>query len=239
MRAIATRLWLVATLIAATPVVAQTSAPSIAQALPNCGNSSLTRPIDQTVISLQDAYPPLSTLLDEEGNTDVAFTVNANGTVRDVVLVQSSGSLRLDAAAISAAKQLIYTPAKSGTTPVACRNQMRIVWRIDALKGQQSRAAEWGVFLAPGRDAWPPGALARGKEGATTLAITLSPAGRVRETKIARSSGADDLDEAAAAFVLGRKFGAAQVDGKAVNTVLEVVVIWSLQPVKNLPVPTP
>lgn len=58
------------------------------------------------------AYPPLSRRLGEEGRALLRVLVTENGTAETVDLESSSGSARLDKAAIAAVKRWEFVPAK-------------------------------------------------------------------------------------------------------------------------------
>ncbi|HUB84614.1 MAG TPA: TonB family protein [Rhizomicrobium sp.] len=83
------------------------ASPQAAASLPMCNADGITQPIMQTKLSLEDSYPPMSVVLGEEGNTVVNFTVKKNGTVADVAVGASSGSIRRDDASVSAMAQLL------------------------------------------------------------------------------------------------------------------------------------
>lgn len=56
-------------------------------------------------------YPWIARVLGEEGTTGLVFDVHADGTVDNVVVAQSSGSERLDDAAVDCVKRWHYRPA--------------------------------------------------------------------------------------------------------------------------------
>ena len=58
-----------------------------------------------------DDYPFWSRLWGQEGTTDLAFQIRADGTVDGVKVAQSSGSDRLDDAAVDCAAKWHYRPA--------------------------------------------------------------------------------------------------------------------------------
>jgi TonB family protein len=201
--------------------------------LPKCDLPSLTRPVNQTRFSLQDSYPPLSVFFGEEGNDLVSFTVNPNGTVGDVALAEGSGSLRLDDAAVNAVKQLIYAPAKSGGSPVACRDSLRINWRLFDETPEQKQSREFLALLEPPKSAWPKAALEADKEGVTEVAIRLNAQGVIEKANVVKGSGIQELDDAALIYVKTLKVKPAQIGAKPAGVILPVVVIWSKTPLKK------
>lgn len=64
------------------------------------------------------AYPPLARRMGEEGRVVLRVQVNERGLPADVQLRTSSGSPRLDAAAIETVRQWKFVPARRGDTPV-------------------------------------------------------------------------------------------------------------------------
>lgn len=64
-------------------------------------------------------YPPLSKRLREQGNLLLRVWVSANGTTEQIEIETSSGSSRLDNAAIDAVRQWRFVPARHGDKAVA------------------------------------------------------------------------------------------------------------------------
>jgi protein TonB len=77
-------------------------------------------------------YPSTSARLGEEGATGLKLLINADGRVADVELVTSSGSNRLDEAAIKHAKRnWAFSPCTEGGKAVSCWYQTKLVWRLE------------------------------------------------------------------------------------------------------------
>ena len=66
-------------------------------------------------------YPPASQDQGEEGTVKLSVLVEANGSVSDVKVTQSTGHQRLDAAAVRAAQGAGYRPKSVNGTPVRTR----------------------------------------------------------------------------------------------------------------------
>jgi protein TonB len=64
-------------------------------------------------------YPPLSRRMGEEGRVLLDVHIMADGSVAEVRLRSSSGSRRLDAAAIAAVQRWRYVPARRGDQNIA------------------------------------------------------------------------------------------------------------------------
>jgi len=79
---------------------------------------------------MQD-YPPISVRLGEQGTTTLGFTINAEGRVENAHIITSSGSERLDNAALSCVGSWKYGPAKNDAgQPVPVPNQAKVLWNL-------------------------------------------------------------------------------------------------------------
>lgn len=65
------------------------------------------------------AYPPLSRRLSEQGKVMLRVLVSAKGGADKIELKSSSGSVRLDDAALETVKRWRFVPARQGDQPVA------------------------------------------------------------------------------------------------------------------------
>lgn len=75
-------------------------------------------------------YPALATRLGHEGVTVIGFTVEPDGSVNNVHVLQSSGHEELDNAAIPCASSWHYKPGMQNGVPVALPWQTRVVWKL-------------------------------------------------------------------------------------------------------------
>jgi len=78
-------------------------------------------------VCLQD-YPAISVRLNEQGTTTLGFTINAEGNVENVHVVNSSGSERLDSAAVSCASAWHYKAAVEAGHPVSVPWKAEVKW---------------------------------------------------------------------------------------------------------------
>ncbi|MRD73666.1 TonB family protein [Rhodocyclus tenuis] len=77
-------------------------------------------------------YPPLARRAGEDGKVVLRVWVNAQGGADSVELHVSSGSSRLDEAALKAVRQWTFVPAKRGDTPVASPVLVPILFRLES-----------------------------------------------------------------------------------------------------------
>lgn len=75
-------------------------------------------------------YPESARRKGQQGTVHVRLSVSSSGKVTAASLSRSSGSSALDASAVKAAKRWRFTPAKSGSTPVATKLVVPISFRL-------------------------------------------------------------------------------------------------------------
>ncbi|MDE2164148.1 MAG: TonB family protein [Alphaproteobacteria bacterium] len=78
-------------------------------------------------VCMQD-YPAISQRLGEEGTTLLAFHITAQGDVTNVTVAKSSGSERLDNAAVNCASNWRYRPAVEAGHPVEVPWRAEVQW---------------------------------------------------------------------------------------------------------------
>jgi protein TonB len=75
-------------------------------------------------------YPAAARRLGEEGVVLVRVLVGADGRAEQVELAATSGSPRLDEAALRSVRHWLFRPAASGAGPVASWTTLRVVFRL-------------------------------------------------------------------------------------------------------------
>jgi protein TonB len=76
-------------------------------------------------------YPSMARRMGEQGRVLLRVVVRPDGTPDAVVLRQSSGSQRLDEAALEAVRKWRFVPAKQGSTPVTAAVIVPIVFSLE------------------------------------------------------------------------------------------------------------
>jgi TonB family protein len=89
-----------------------------------------------------DDYPFFSRVLGQEGTTELAFEVMADGTVSGVKVSKSSGSDRLDDAAVDCVSQWHYRPAIKDNQLADAPMTVTVNWKLDQPDGDKSADAE-------------------------------------------------------------------------------------------------
>jgi len=94
---------------------------------------TLTKP--RLIHTTKPEYPSAASRLGEEGTTGLKLFVSADGRVTEATVFSSSGSTRLDDAAIKhALRNWAFTPCMEGDKAVACWHQTKLVWRLEDAK---------------------------------------------------------------------------------------------------------
>ncbi|HET8881499.1 MAG TPA: energy transducer TonB, partial [Solimonas sp.] len=81
----------------------------------------------------QPDYPNRSKDRGEQGIVTLLFSLDASGDVLDGTIKQSSGSDRLDDAALRAIRKCHFRPATVDGEAVASRTTIRFQWKLDGL----------------------------------------------------------------------------------------------------------
>jgi protein TonB len=198
--------------------------------IPNCTSPGIIKPTAANP-HVTDEYPLLSQVLGEEGSTRLDIVIGQDGSVETASVAQSSGSLRLDDAAVdSVQKRWRYHPALQNGTPIACRWKVVVGWRLqDTLFANSPDNPGMVIKMKP--EDYPAEARARGEQGTVALAVLYSEDGKTQKAQIVKSSGSPDLDAASTTLALARlRAGNATYDGQPVKTTVLLLMVWSLQP---------
>jgi len=99
------------------------SAPPAAVVLPRFDVDYLQNPAP--------VYPSMARRMGEQGRVLLRVVVRPDGTPDNVVLRQSSGSPRLDEAALDAVRKWRFVPARQGSTPVTAAVIVPIVFSLE------------------------------------------------------------------------------------------------------------
>jgi protein TonB len=81
-------------------------------------------------------------VLEQEGTTEVAFQVLADGTVSDVKVSKSSGSDRLDDAAVDCVSEWHYRPAIKDDQLVDSPMTVKVDWKLDEKDSDKDASAD-------------------------------------------------------------------------------------------------
>lgn len=169
-------------------------------------------------------YPELSVMTNEEGSTMLEVAIGADGVPTDAIVVTSSGSLRLDAAAVDHVKSTWRWNAPiRACKPMAVRTRVSVKWD---LRDARNTGPEPPTVHMDDKD-YPPGARQRHEQGNVFLMVVVLPDGQVTTT-VATTSGFPELDGKSLEVAKRWHFTPATMDGRAVPAATYVITAWSL-----------
>ncbi len=90
----------------------------------------------------REDYPFFARLLGEEGTTEVSFVVQADGTVKDAAVSNTSTYDRLDDAAVECVARWHYRPGIKDGELVDTPMKVEVVWRLEGGDSGESGDAE-------------------------------------------------------------------------------------------------
>ncbi|WP_177172120.1 energy transducer TonB [Rheinheimera pacifica] len=120
----------------AQPNTAAQQAPEQSKPVVKHSHAAIAVPVSAPVLNATahynapPVYPQLSRKLREQGTVVLELTVLVNGTVADVIVLQSSGYPRLDQAALSAVQHWRYQAARRGDTAIDYRYRQRVAFSL-------------------------------------------------------------------------------------------------------------
>lgn len=96
-------------------------------------------------------------------------------------------------------------------------------------KASAKRVQAMADFDHCAKPVWPEGAIARQESGAVTLGFLVGADGTLKDSKVKKSSGHADLDEAARSGIFKCKFKPATQAGKPVQSWMQMQYVWVLE----------
>ena len=170
-------------------------------------------------------YPEVSVMTNEAGTTLMEVAIGPDGVPTKTSMVSSSGSLRLDAAALDYVKNVWRwnAPVKN-CQPLAVVTKVSIKWDLRDAVDTGPRAPVVNMNIVD----YPVGALLRREQGGTFLMIIVSASGAVMNVAVQNSSGFPELDQKSVEVAKTWRFTPATVDGRPVVTPVFVMAAWSL-----------
>jgi protein TonB len=169
----------------------------------------------KVITSKNPDYPEDARKREREGVAIVELKIGTDGKVTETRLVQSSGHIDLDNAALEAGMGYRFAPPVSGgrkaRTTLAVPFEFVTIIPYDELDVKPSPVNQ----VKPG---YPEEAKIRGLEGQTVVKALLGKDGKVVKTSISQSSGSATLDSAALSAAEQWTFKPGMKEGSAVKT---------------------
>lgn len=178
-------------------------------------------------------YPKESLKHREKGRCELAFYINADGSVPAAQLLKSSGYSRLNMACIESVIDVPMLPATINGTPVAGWSDFHLARVLDGAppplqplgKSDVPRVAEDYEFQV-GEKFYPEAAKARHQRGYCVVQTTVGSSGAALNPRITRSTGSEILDKACLAAVTAARFAPELQDGRPVADSTDIAIYW-------------
>jgi protein TonB len=169
-------------------------------------------------------YPEVSAMTKEEGTTLLQVSIGADGVPTKASVVTSSGSLRLDAAAVDYVKSTWRwnAPVKD-CQPMASETRVSIKWDARDAIGDSPRMP---MITMDAKD-YPEGARKRHEQGNVVIMVMVTPEG-LAAPRVMTSSGFPELDAKSLEVASRWHWTPASFEGHAVTTPVLVVSVWRL-----------
>jgi len=194
------------------------SMPARAQDMPPAAANSVV--IDFNTCDKPE-YPRESLKLGQAGTVMMSFLVSVDGAVVDSKILRSSGYGHLDKAAQVALKRCKFSPSTRDGKPVQDWMPVQYAWSLEMTAEPDYTSCANPKYP---REAWQ-----KRQEGTVTLSFLVGAGGAIRESRVKQSSGFAVLDTTALVALNTCKFKAASVDGKPVESWVDVPYEWSLK----------
>ena len=222
--------WLFAGLLClAAPALAQDGESHV---LADCGALSLVRvtPIQET--HDLPPYPADAANHGQHGNMVLKVDVAPDGSVADLSVVQTSGSLRLDTVAMNWIKdRWRWQPMPSCRRPAS--TAVGVSWTFRDTRRDPAFNGSYINFVVPKASEFP--SFARKEVAVVGITGLISEKGELASTSVFLSSGDKDLDERSVNLLRNRhRWAALQIDGQPAASAVMICVVWT-PPGKPLP----
>ena len=171
-------------------------------------------------------YPQMSVMTKEEGTTLLDVAIGTDGVPTNVKVASSSGSIRLDQAAMDHVKaNWRWNAPMVNCKPAASTAKVSMNWSLQGAVSPLAQQNAPPTIVMDAQD-WPPDALTRHEQGTVVLTLYILASGQVALARVIQTSGFPDLDAKSVELVKARHWSPASLDGKPVNTSLIVLSVW-------------
>lgn len=210
--------------------------------LSSCGGAGFV-PARAANAHVAGDYPPLSLVLHEEGTTVLAFVIDETGAVTEPSVAVSSGSLRLDAAALESVMQnWHYVPAMRDGKPLRCPWKAQVVWDISNSNADASldMLRKFVTVIEAKPSDFPIGAWDRGEHGDAGFRVMHMIGQSEPGIEMVKPSGFVDLDTVSQVMVRQKvKTVQCTLNGAEAACQMLVVVAWRHPPAVTPPPVSP
>lgn len=186
---------------------------------------------------------PPATAAPQQGTARLRLLLREDGSIAEAHVERSSGHAGLDAAARAMALRCRFQPyrvdGKASKAWVALPVSMETARPTAVLANGAAAIRAFPVDVRHcARADYPAAAQAQGAQGTTYLGLLIGTDGLVQESRLERSSGHPQLDEAARAALSACRFAPALQDGAPVQQWTRASYVWQLDSQARAPLRT-
>lgn len=197
-------------------------AASLAIAMPAMAASTESQPSAViTSPSCDPEWPASSVANQESGTTEMEILVKPDGHAANIKVAASSGYRELDRASVTAAAKCAYMPKTVDGIKQEEWQRLKFKWEPGKAKGR----AEYYVCAKP---EWPKEALRNEYQGTVQLGFLIGTDGKVRDSRIEKSSGHTILDVTAMDALSRCQFKPSSENGQPVEHWFSMQYRWML-----------
>lgn len=185
-------------------------------------------------------YPSIALQREMEGTTGFRVTVGPDGTVKNCVIVSSSGSSELDSTTCTNVKRRArFEPARDASgKPTTGFYSNRVRWQIpnNIISFPRGPLLASMAWTRPMSEDYPQKALAEKRQGTAKIELAISTVGAVTDCKILESSTHSDLDSQSCQLASNRAVFSPALDiaGQPTSGRIQTQVKWRI-PGENVP----
>jgi len=177
-------------------------------------------------------YPEAAVRANAEGSAIVAFTIAADGSVKDPKITKSSGNTDLDAASLQCVSGWQYTPARRGGVAVDAPWQAAVQWKMHG-------GFDYRLMAHCARFHELTAQMFFRISGVSVLTYRVMPNGMLSDIAVAQSSGDKSLDDAALTCLQEMHYDTDELDIPAAGIPGHALIDWRSEYLRGVPLVPP
>jgi len=177
-------------------------------------------------------YPEAAVRANAEGTAIVAFTIGADGFVKEPKIEKSSGNADLDAASLQCVAGWQYIPARRGGAAVDAPWKTMVQWKMHG-------GVDYRLMAHCARFHELTGKMFSGISGVTVLTYRVMPNGMLDDIAVAQSSGDKGLDDATQNCLREMRYNAQELDIPTTGIPGHAVMDWQSEYRRGVPLAPP
>ena len=176
-------------------------------------------------------YPVLAQRIGKQGPTRMMVDINTEGVPTHADVITSSGSLRLDDAAVAHVLEFWrWLPPTENCKPIAVKTLVNVVWNLKQPELPAETMANFVNEIPAGDADYPSSAKQKGEHGTSVVVVILGSDGKIVQASLIYGAGYEDLDEGALKIVRRLEIAPIQIMGRAAKSTTLIGIKWAGPP---------